>query len=133
MAHRRLVNLISLTAKPNLLNENSPSPMQIDGNLGGAAGIAEMLLQSKCRYEGTDVIHEIDLLPALPRQWSRGRVKGLRARGGFELTFTWEDGKLTEAFLHSPYGGICRIHYRDKTLQFNTDRGDTVPLDFRAR
>jgi alpha-L-fucosidase 2 len=60
-------------------------------------------------------------------------VKGLRARGGFELTFGWEDGKLTEAFLHAPYGGICRIHYGDKTLQIETGRGDTVPLDFRGR
>ena len=130
MAHRRLVNLIALTANANLLNEKPPLPMQIDGNFGGAAGIAEMLLQSRSRYEGAAVVHEIDLLPALPEQWSRGRVKGMRARGGFELSFAWENGKLTEATLHSLCGGTCRIHYGDQSVQLETRKGETVQVRF---
>jgi alpha-L-fucosidase 2 len=130
MAHRRLVNLIALSANPNLLNEKPPLPMQIDGNFGGAAGISEMLLQSRSRYDGTAVVHEIDLLPALPEQWSRGRVKGLRARGGYELSFAWENGRLTEAALHALCGGTCRIHYGDRSVQLETRKGDIVPIRF---
>jgi alpha-L-fucosidase 2 len=130
MAHRRLVNLIALSANPNLLNEKPPLPMQIDGNFGGTAAIAEMLLQSRSRYDGTAAVYEIELLPALPAQWSRGRVKGLRARGGFELAFAWENGRLTEASLHALCGGICRIYYGDRSVQLETSKGDTIPIQF---
>jgi alpha-L-fucosidase 2 len=96
-------------------------PFQIDGNFGGASGIAEMLLQSQ---NG-----RIEFLPALPKAWPKGSAKGLRARGGFEVDMDWADGKLISATLHSLLGNPCNVRYGEKTVDLNIKSGGTVHLD----
>jgi alpha-L-fucosidase 2 len=90
---------------PNMFDAHPP--FQIDGNFGGASGICEMLLQC--------IDGEIELLPALPKAWPTGSVKGLRARGGFSLDMSWRDGQLTEATLTASVRGEARLRYGDRT------------------
>jgi alpha-L-fucosidase 2 len=97
-------------------------PFQIDGNFGGTAGIAEMLLQS---HTG-----EIHLLPALPDAWPSGSVRGLCARGGFEVAMEWRGGKLAAATLRSKLGGKCVLRYGEKTTALETQAGKDYPVRF---
>jgi len=99
---------------------------QIDAPCGYAAAICEVLLQSYRPLDGHDSSFEIDLLPALPKEWPTGRIKGLRARGGFEVDIEWQDGKLTHAMIRniSSAVGECSVRYRGATSKLNVPKGE---------
>jgi alpha-L-fucosidase 2 len=98
-------------------------PFQIDGNFGGTAAIAEMLLQSQN--------DEVQLLPALPKAWPAGSVSGLRARGGFDVSLSWKDGALERATIVSRLGRPLHVRRGDvvKTLQTSAGRTYTFMGD----
>ncbi len=99
-AHNSLKKLIGESMFPNLFSRDGKA-LQVDANLGGTAGIAEMLLQS---HAG-----ELHLLPALPSAWGAGSITGLCARGGFQVDIVWKDGKLAHASIHSKMGRECQL------------------------
>ena len=119
-AYHHILALLQSSTLPNLF-DNHP-PFQIDGNFGGTAGIAELLVQSH-----QDTIH---LLPALPQKWDKGKVSGLKARGGFEIELSWENGKLKQAVIHSLKGETCTVTYRGQQIELKTEAGKKYPLEF---
>jgi alpha-L-fucosidase 2 len=138
-AHKMLVEALAGNTFPNLFDAHPP--FQIDGNFGGAAGIAEMLLQShevearssKDEVRNKPEIRTIELLPALPKAWATGSVKGLRARGGFEVGMNWTNTKLQSATIRSLLGNDCRVRLGEKTVSFPTKAGQSYRLDAELR
>ena len=114
-AHRMVQSEICHALYDNMC---SAGPFQLDGAFGGPAGICEMLLQSH--------IGQIHLLPALPKSWPTGSAKGLRARGGFEVDITWNDGRLTTARIRSAEGTNPEVRYGRQTAKLKLDTGQSL-------
>lgn len=123
-------NLLKFNTKNNLWDTHPP--FQIDGNLGGTAGVAEMLLQSHAGY--------IQPLAALPDNWKKGSYQGLMARGNFEISAKWENHKLLQLKIKSNAGGLCRLSYPKitkaklksmdgKALHFKKEKKDLIRFE----
>jgi alpha-L-fucosidase 2 len=122
-AHEILYKLLRQSTEPNLFDTHPArgGPVfQIDGNFGGCAGIAEMLLQS---HAG-----EIHLLPALPPAWSEGRVKGLRARGGYEVEMEWRAGRLLRAAVSASRKGTAVVRHGTRVEERTHEAGERFEI-----
>jgi len=115
-AYFHVRKLFEKSTHPNLF-DNHP-PFQIDGNFGGTAGIAEMLIQSHAGY--------VELLPALPGAWNTGKVSGLMARGGFQVDMEWKEGVLTGLNVKSKLGNPLELRYGEKQFSFQTSAGQSL-------
>ncbi len=104
---------------PNLFDAHPP--FQIDGNFGATAGIAEMLVQSH--------LSAIQLLPAIPAAWKEGHVKGLVARGNFEIEMWWKEGRMSKAIITSKNGGVCKLVTREKIQVKNNKILTQLPVE----
>ena len=109
---------------PNLMDAHPP--FQIDGNFGGTAGVCEMLMQSQ--FSNLNSPFFIELLPACPQQWSEGSVSGLCARGGYELSFAWKGGKVTNGTIKAKLDGTVTLLYNGRQQTMKLKAGQTKKL-----
>ena len=107
---------------PNLMDAHPP--FQIDGNFGGTAGVCEMLMQSQTNGNLTT----IELLPALPETWNDGKVSGLCARGGFEVSFEWKQGKVRDCTIKARNRGNVTLIYNGQQKKLKLKAGQTMPV-----
>jgi alpha-L-fucosidase 2 len=117
-AYKNLEQLLIKSTMSNLFDDHPP--FQIDGNFGGIAGMAEMLLQSHH--------NQLDLLPALPDAWPDGRVKGLKARGGITVDIEWEKGMLSKATIYSSVDQKIKVNYNNDVHVIDIKKGQSVPF-----
>lgn len=122
-AYNNLKILITTSTLPNMFD--LCPPFQIDANLGGPAAIAEMLVQS--------TPDEITLLPALPKQWPSGSLKGIRVRGGGKVNIAWHEGRLAELLLQSDRDVKYRVNYGEQSVEVQIPAGKAVRLDRSLR
>jgi alpha-L-fucosidase 2 len=121
-AYQQFTGLLQKRTLPNMFD--LCGPFQIDGNFGATAGIAEMLLQSQwTESRDGNELRIVDLLPALPKAWATGSVKGLRARDGFVIDMDWENGALKHVVIHSTLGKPCLLRYAGHEIVLKTKAG----------
>ncbi len=111
---------------PNLFDAHPP--FQIDGNFGGTAGVCEMLMQSQLIANSQKPTAIIELLPALPPAWSDGKVSGLCARGGYEVSFQWKGGKVRQAQIKAKKSGTVTLLYNHQSKTLKLKAGQTLPV-----
>jgi alpha-L-fucosidase 2 len=118
IAYDEFRELLSRFTLPNMFDHHpigrGGAVFQVEGNFGGTAGIAEMLLQSHETALSDKNSRVISLLPALPTSWEDGSINGLRARGGFEVDIAWKNGRLDTSEIFSKLGNACYVKAGDR-------------------
>lgn len=120
LAYENVLELLRKSTLPNLF-DNHP-PFQIDGNFGCTAGITEMLLHSHN--------DELLILPALPKEWNKGYIKGIKGRGGYTVDINWEENVATTVTVLSDENGFVKVRYKDEIKNIELKKGESLDVCF---